>query len=471
MQSNQRTTTNGRLLDATRSLTTVSRPLERVAPETVLSLARRAPHGFWGRGESWSAWLEVAAALEVLGPQNAGSLDVSPCPGASAPADYVERIRAAADCVLRGVEDAASIRFYGGFAFRGDHLPRGLWVDHPAGSFVLPRLEVRSGPDGAQLRCTVLSDEGREAAEAEAVLTLEQAAARIDEARRVPVQPPGTEGARVQEPAGAARSHWEAAVRHGLREIAEGRLAKVVLARTLDVETASPVDPVAVLARLRAENPEAHVFLFSPQGDSAFLGAAPEIVAQVDGPRFRATAVAGSIGRGRDAADDARLAAALDASRKDRAEHAVVLSDMLDRLRGRVAELSADEEPSILRLARIQHLESVITGRLDGDAHVLPLLAALHPTPAVCGYPRDEALRLLREEEPFERGWYSGPVGWFDGGGDGTFAPGLRSAVVRGRTWRLYAGAGIVEGSEPEAEWEETRMKLQPMLRGLGLDA
>jgi hypothetical protein len=95
------------------------------------------------------------------------------------------------------------------------------------------------------------------------------------------------------------------------------------------------------------------------------------------------------------------------------------------------------------------------------------LVEALHPTPAVCGLPGDEALAFLREEEPFERGWYAGPVGWFDARGDGVFAPALRTAVAHGRSWRLFAGAGIVEGSRPDAEWEETRIKLEPVLRAL----
>jgi menaquinone-specific isochorismate synthase len=98
---------------------------------------------------------------------------------------------------------------------------------------------------------------------------------------------------------------------------------------------------------------------------------------------------------------------------------------------------------------------------------VLELLQALHPTPAVCGYPRDEALEFLRGEEPFDRGWYAGPVGFFDEEGNGAFAPALRSAVAHGRTWRLFAGAGIVAGSRPELEWAETGIKFEPVLRAL----
>jgi isochorismate synthase EntC len=125
----------------------------------------------------------------------------------------------------------------------------------------------------------------------------------------------------------------------------------------------------------------------------------------------------------------------------------------------------------VLALPAIQHLETAIRARVAEGTTVLDLVAALHPTPAVCGDPREEALETLAFEEPFERGWYAGPVGWFDGDGNGMFAPALRSAVLADEAWRLYAGAGIVAGSHPEAEWIETGIKLEPMLRALSAAA
>jgi menaquinone-specific isochorismate synthase len=139
---------------------------------------------------------------------------------------------------------------------------------------------------------------------------------------------------------------------------------------------------------------------------------------------------------------------------------------MVARLGPLAEQIRADQEPHVLALARIQHLESEIRARVQGRT-VLELLEALHPTPAVCGYPRDEALEFLRGEEPFDRGWYAGPVGFFDEDGNGAFAPALRSAVAHGRTWRLFAGAGIVAGSRPELEWAETGIKFEPVLRAL----
>ena len=121
----------------------------------------------------------------------------------------------------------------------------------------------------------------------------------------------------------------------------------------------------------------------------------------------------------------------------------------------------------MLTLARIQHLETEIRARVSEESTVLKVLEALHPTPAVCGLPRDDALEFLSRKEPFERGWYSGPVGWFDVEGNGVFAPALRCAVARDHEWRLFAGAGIVAGSDPRLEWEETSIKFEPVLRAL----
>jgi salicylate biosynthesis isochorismate synthase len=197
------------------------------------------------------------------------------------------------------------------------------------------------------------------------------------------------------------------------------------------------------------------------------LGTPPETVATVRKGVFHATAVAGSIGRGATDPEREDLAARLLASAKDRAEHRIAVEDMVRRLAGMATSVWAAEEPHVLVLPAIQHLETEIRARLDEGTTVVDALAMLHPTPAVCGEPRDAALELLAREEPFERGWYAGPVGWFDVDGNGVFAPALRSAVLAENGWRLFAGAGIVAGSRPDAEWTETRIKLEPVLRAL----
>jgi isochorismate synthase len=224
---------------------------------------------------------------------------------------------------------------------------------------------------------------------------------------------------------------------------------------------------VDVVLDLWARNPGSHVFLFEPGPGRSLVGAAPETVATVAGGAFRATAVAGSMARGNTPEEDEVLARALLDSEKDRREHRFCVEDMVARLDPVAGRVQADLEPHLLTLSAIQHLETLITGELLDGETALSALEALHPTPAVCGFPRDPALELLQRSEATRRGWYAGPVGWFDMGGDGVFVPALRSAVRRGGEWHLFSGAGIVAGSDPEREWAETDIKLKPVLEAL----
>jgi isochorismate synthase len=224
---------------------------------------------------------------------------------------------------------------------------------------------------------------------------------------------------------------------------------------------------VEVVMNLWSENEGTHVFLFEPVPGRVLVGAAPETMAARTGGVFRATAVAGSTGRGGSEEETEALARRLLASAKDLMEHRICVEDAVSALRMLSEEVWAQDAPHVLTLPSIQHLETVVEARLRPEVTVLDALEALHPTPAVCGLPRDRALELLRKEEGFPRGWYAGPVGWFDGEGDGVFVPALRSAVGCGADWHLFAGAGIVEGSDPDREWEETCVKLEPMLRAL----
>ncbi len=265
---------------------------------------------------------------------------------------------------------------------------------------------------------------------------------------------------------------WHGSVTRFLEEVEAGRITKAVLARARDVELPAPARVSRVLRFLRHENRMAHVFLFEPDPQRVLFGAAPEILVELREGRFEATAVAGSIARGGDDAQDRELAASLLASRKDREEHRLTSEEMTEVLTPLLDRMQAEGAPHVLTLARIQHLETVIRGEIRAGEDVLSLAEALHPTPAVCGRPREAALNLIAEREGFDRGWYAGPVGWVDAAGDGDFVPALRSAVGGGRHWRLFAGAGIVPGSDPDAEWAETALKFEPALRALaaGMD-
>jgi isochorismate synthase len=252
-----------------------------------------------------------------------------------------------------------------------------------------------------------------------------------------------------------------------LARIRAGALSKAVLARTLDVELGGALDTLDVLLALWQQHADTHAFLFEPRPGSWLLGAAPEALATLRDGRVTATAVAGSVRRGAHPDEDRALAHSLLDSPKDRAEHRVVVEDMVARLGPLTREVRAEDEPHVLTLARIQHLVTQVEAVARPEYPILHLVEALHPTPAVCGVPRDAALAFLHDAEPFHRGWYAGPVGWFDTEGEGHFVPALRTGVGSGDRWRLFAGAGIVEGSDPASEWEETAIKFVPVLRAL----
>ena len=364
-------------------------------------------------------------------------------------------------------------RLYGGFSFAAGRVKTRTWEAFPTARFILPEVELYGEEGGGRLVVQALHGGADDPPVQESALTerLEELVQELAETRSPTPgsDPAGAETVRRQiaSPSVDGREPWEETVRKVLEEIDRGRVSKVVLARHLDVPARSGMDPLSVLMRLHRTDNRAHVFLFEPETREALVGAAPETVATLIGRRFHATAVAGSAPEGQSPEESREMAERLLVSEKDLREHALTVQEMVRSLEPILDELAAEEHPHVLHLPGIQHLETRLAGRAPADSHVLRLLAALHPTPAVCGLPRAEALSLIGEEEPFDRGWYAGPVGWFDLEGNGVFAPALRSGVRAGDRWRLFAGAGVVAGSRPELEWEETGMKFEPVLRAL----
>ena len=258
-------------------------------------------------------------------------------------------------------------------------------------------------------------------------------------------------------------AEWCAAVEAGRDAVRAGDLRKVVLARELVVECDRPIDELGVLRRLAAAFPGC--MLGSVEG---FVCASPETLVARHDDIVRSHPLAGTAPRGGDPSADARLAAGLLASPKERAEHQVTIDFVHDTLLPWCSFLDEEAEPSIVGVANVQHLGTMVEGRLSDPApSVLTLVEALHPTPAVAGDPRDDALDLIRKLEPGDRGRYAGPVGWVDGAGNGRWAVGIRSAEVSGASARLWAGVGIVADSDPALELEETRAKAQAMLGAL----
>lgn len=249
---------------------------------------------------------------------------------------------------------------------------------------------------------------------------------------------------------------------------AEG-FQKVVLARVAEIKFDDYVNIDKALAYLNLHYPECYRFLFEPRPRHAFYGATPELLVKVENTAVTTMGMAGSTRRGATPAEDNALTLELRHSAKDLHEHQLVVDSIRRRLTPLTNGLEIPRHPQIYTLSNIHHLYTPIQGELTNAQGVLPLVAALHPTPALGGTPREPAMRFIQAHEPVSRGWYAAPVGWFDHTLDGLFAVAIRSAVAQNNRVWAYAGAGIVADSVPSKEWAETAVKFRPMLNAVGL--
>ena len=265
---------------------------------------------------------------------------------------------------------------------------------------------------------------------------------------------------------------YEAAVERALEAIEAGEVDKVVLARTLLVETDAPIDPRLLARRLQAAEPGAFVYLVAlPSGSSHLVGASPELVVRRRGRKVFSAPLAGTARRSPDRTRDQEIARQLLNTVKEQREHRLVAEAVADALGPFCVNLTVDSEAGITSTATLWHLHTAIKGTLKPDApDALTIAAALHPTPAVCGTPQAAAAELIERLEPFDRRFFAGLVGWVDAHGDGEWALSLRCAEVSGSTARLHAGAGIVAGSDPASEDLETEAKFGVGLCALGIE-
>jgi menaquinone-specific isochorismate synthase len=241
-----------------------------------------------------------------------------------------------------------------------------------------------------------------------------------------------------------------------------GALRKVVLARDVFAIAADPIDPRVLLRRLAARYPDCYTFAVDD-----LVGATPELLIRRQGREVTALILGGTLPRGAQPREDRELGAALLASAKNTEEHAYAVDSIRDALAPLCTSLDIPSHPSLLKLANLYHLGTAVRGTLAEDQSVLSLADAVHPPAAVCGTPAEAALELIRELEHMERGRYAGPVGWVDAQGNGEFGIALRCAELAGTRARLFAGCGIVAGSDPVAEVAETEVKFLPMRQAL----
>ena len=335
----------------------------------------------------------------------------------------------------------------GGFAYRPDRDPSGPWSGFPALLLRVPALAVTRVR--GRTFATAASDG------AEDLLELAHASVRAPAARRLEVTS-------VRNPVA-----WTAAVETAAKRLRDGDAAKVVLAREVVARGDGVVSAGMVARSLRAAYPSCFTYLVTGADGTAFAGASPELLVRRTGGRAYSQPMAGSVARGANEAEDDRLARQLIDSAKDNAEHSLVSDFVVAALRkfSRAVEARA---PEVVRFTNIQHLATTVIAELaDPAAEALDLAAALHPTPAVGGWPRAAAEALIDELEGLERGWYAGAVGWIDGQGDGEFAVALRCGLLWEDGARLYAGVGVMPDSDPARELEETELKFKALLMAL----
>jgi len=377
---------------------------------------------------------------------------------------------------------ASAPTLFGGFGFEDESRGAEDWKGFPAARFVLPQIVVTRSEGEASAAFIARVEPGATASSIEA--ELDARVAWLEHLVREPaavsrptveLKAPWNDGPEFRVRADRPHDVFCGQVDDALEAIGEGDLEKTVLARSLSVTHDGAIDVPAFLERLRALYPTCTLVAMG-RGDDTFLAATPEMLVRVRGESVSTAALAGSAPRGRRPEEDRALGEALLASTKERAEHAHVVDAIRDVLSARTKELDVLAEPVLRPLFGIQHLETPIAGTLlEEHADVLGLVSALHPTPAVGGVPAASARDWIRRVEGLDRGWYAAPIGWLDQRGGGDFRVALRSALIRngvgesGRSSRslLFAGAGLVAGSEPEQELVETRIKLRALLAPL----
>jgi menaquinone-specific isochorismate synthase len=350
------------------------------------------------------------------------------------------------------------LRYYGGICFDPARPRDPRWARFRRYRFIVPRFEIMNIGDESYFICNVRRR--ADVRDRTALGRLREDLERLP----FPVEP---ETAYIPAPVSRrdrpARAEWRDLVAKALRAFARKDLEKVVLARESLLTCSEQIDPGAVISRLRAVANEGYLFYVQPAGRLAFLGASPERLYQRCDTRIRTEALAGTRPRGQSDTSDKALGEVLLHNDKERREHDFVRNSIRAALDTLCQTARADQEVSLVRLRDCQHLVTRFEGVLSPGVSDGALLEALHPSPAVCGYPTERSLAWIRAHEPFNRGWYAGPVGWVSNDA-AEFAVGIRSALVDGNTLRLYSGAGLVRGSIPELEWDEIENKIAAFL-------
>ena len=361
-----------------------------------------------------------------------------------------------------GLPAGAGPVWLGGFAFDPEGGGSPTWSSLPPASLVLPEISLCRSAGQTWMTVSAVVGPGQPGAERRA----EELGARLAALRTATplpmIDPHPTAAAEIS----GARTpgEFEATVRAATGRIEAGEFAKLVLAREVIVRAPAAHDPAALFGALREQFPACFCFCVGTP-EAAFVGASPELLVRRSGAGISTVALAGSTRRSSDPAVDDHLGEQLLRSDKDRREQAIVAERIVRALRPLAVWVEAAPEPGLVKVANIQHLATPVIAQLADPHSAIELAGMLHPTPAVGAEPwSDRAAAAIAELEQMDRGWYAAPVGWMDATEDGEFCVALRSGVLRDRDAHLFAGVGVVAGSDPAAELAETEVKLEALL-------
>ena len=441
-------------------IASVSFPVATITPFHLFAALQRldvAHRFFWMHGQEFLVGAGAALAFAAQ--------------GADAHSILNRQWQKAADhIVLLSDEqsDETMPTFFAGFSF--DPLARhkpSIWCDFPDGALILPLVMFRSTGDNLFLTINhPVSPDDTPGSYERAIEALLNRILHISASLPQDVMFPHESSFEYTDVLEAEQ--WKQLVSNASQAIQQQQLSKVVLARSMMVCANHPAgfDIPSLVYHLHQQTPHAHIFV-SQFHDTAFVGAPPERLVAARAGNLYTMALAGSAPRGQTSEADQRIGQDLLTSHKNREEHAIVADTIMQRLAPLCDTLHRSAQPQLLQLPTIQHLQTPIWGQLRQEYSLLDAVTMLHPTPAVGGAPTDAALQYIREHEQMDRGWYAGPIGWLDLGGNGEFAVALRSGLVQGHTATLFAGCGIVADSQPESEYQESCLKFQVMLNGL----
>jgi len=427
-------------------------PCDGADPLALFDAVRESDGFFWSRASHAFATSGALHTIESRGAQRFAD-------AANEVQDLLSSIGGRAGAVF----EAQFPLLVGGFGCDAEPAGDPIWAGFPALRFVLPARALVQRHGTSTLAGVAEVGVHTSQAAARAALRARLLRERERLLQRDGREPGGSAARDYRVEADRSPAQYRALVEAARDAVTAGVFEKLVVARSVRFASREPIDVLALLGGLRRSYPSCTTFAVK-RGDRSFVGASPERLVRVRGRQVDAAAVAGSAPRGRSPEEDERLGTALRECKKDQEEHAAVVRGLREALAPLCVGLDVPEAPRLLRIEGIQHLETPIAGTLRDDANLFDLAGRVHPTPAVAGAPRDAALAWLARREALVRGWYGGGVGFVDAAGGGELWAGLRSALVCGTDARLYAGAGIVAASDPEAELVETRLKLRALL-------